>query len=73
MKEIVPEKRARGIIEEVIGTTLIQAAYAKNAPPGTTVIIAGEAFIVEKGGRLRGTQRKPYAGVARTPNPETNA
>ena len=75
MKEIVTERRSREVVDEEIGTALMQAAYAKNAPPGTMVEIAGETFVVGKDGKLRGTARKPYVATAKvdgkkTPDPE---
>ena len=69
MKEIISEKRATEMVQETIGEVLVQAAYAKNAPPGTTVVIAGETFVVaiviEAMGRgpRRRTQNRPVAWV----------
>ena len=65
MKEIVDEQRAREIVEDEIGKIVMQAAYAKNAPPGTTVVIAGETFVVTEDGELKGTVRKPYVTTAK--------
>jgi len=69
MKEIVTDERAREIVEREMGEALIQTAYAKNAPPGTMMEIAGETFVVEKDGKLRGTEREPYVATARVREP----
>ena len=65
MKEVISERRAREIVQTEIGEVLVQAAYAKNAPPGTTVVIAGETFVVTEDGKLRGTERSPYVATAK--------
>ena len=69
MKEIVSEKRATEMVQETIGEVLVQAAYAKNAPPGTIVEVAGETFVVTDDGKLRGTERKPYVTTASVRRP----
>ena len=71
MKEIVTDERAREIVEREMGEALIQTAYAKNAPPGALVEIAGETFMVDKDGKLRGTARKPYVGTAKVDGRQT--
>ena len=73
MREIVSKKEAREIVQTEMGKALMAAAYAMNAPPGTTVVIAGETFVVEEGGKLRGTQRKPYVATANVELPDPEA
>jgi hypothetical protein len=69
MRDIVSEKRATEMVQEAIGEVLVQAAYAKNAPPGTIVEVAGETFVVTDDGKLRGTERKPYVTTASVRRP----
>ena len=71
MKEIISDRRAKEIVDEALGEALMQAAYAKNAPPGALVEIAGETFMVDKDGKLRGTARKPYVGTAKVDGRQT--
>ena len=59
MRDIVSEKRATEMVQEAIGEVLVQAAYAKNAPPGTIVEVAGETFVVTDDGKLRGRSGSP--------------
>jgi hypothetical protein len=69
MRAIVSEKDATAIVRQEMGEVLMAAAYARNAPPRTQLVVAGETFVVEKGGKLRGVEREPFAGTASVRKP----